>query len=289
MTTNNHKVWDKACEIMPVREPGGRYDLKACSHSAAPYGTIWRITMKIYSRLILVLALFLVGCVTNVKNKAFNWAGQSCVFTGEYDSGWSFFSTATYPATYNGTFRCTNPDGSNLTCPNTDQPAERVEFDARVTIPRDITEKNFWSLMGCGASTPQATSTPTASPAPTQTSMPTATPAALLNGEVSACNKKDGFINFKLATISPLVNESDIFLTINGTQVSCKFAGNDNSLLSCPLPAGVTFPAQIHVAQGSTTVNDFSYDGAGCVTQNTSPSGGGGAAGAEPTANPGGD
>jgi hypothetical protein len=219
--------------------------------------------MKIYSRLILVLALVLVGCVTQLKDKAINWAGHSCTFTGEYDTP-SLLSTTSYPPLYNGTFRCTNPDGSNLTCPNTNQPAGRSEFKARVTYPREFTEKNFWGLMGCDAS--QATPTPTASPVPSTTStpMPTATPAALLSGEVSACSTKDGFINFKLATISPLVNENDIALTINGTQVRCSFAGNDNSLLSCPLPAWVAFPAQIQVAQGSTTVNNFSYDGAGC-------------------------
>jgi hypothetical protein len=228
--------------------------------------------MKIYSRLILVLALVLVGCVTNVKNKAVNWAGHSCVFTGQYDSGWSFFSTATYPATYNGTFRCTNPDGSNLTCPNTNQPATKAEFSVNLPV-RQLTEENFWHSLGCGA--PQTASTPTASPVPSATStpMPTATPAALLSGEVSACSTKDGFINFKLATISPLVNENDIALTINGTQVRCSFAGSDNSLLSCPLPAGVAFPAQIQVAQGNTTVNNFSYDGAGC--SNAGPSGSG--------------
>jgi hypothetical protein len=232
--------------------------------------------MKKYSRLILVLALFLVGCVTQYKNKAFNWAGHSCVFTGEYDAP-GFFSTASYPPEYNGTFRCTNPDGSNLTCPNTGQPAERVEFTARVTYPRDITEKNFLSSIGCSA-TAAATSTPTASPQPiaTFTPMPTATPAALLSGEVSACSTKDGFINFKLATVSPLVNESDVILTINGTQVSCTFAGSDNSLLSCPLPAGLAFPAQIVVNIGTSPVNDFVYDGGGCVTQTGSGGGGGG-------------
>jgi hypothetical protein len=234
--------------------------------------------MKIYSRLILVLALLLVGCVTQLKDKAISWAGHSCTFTGEYDTP-SLLSTASYPPKYNGTFRCTNPDGTNLTCPNTNQPADRAEFKAHVTYPRDFTEKNFWASMGCGAA--QATSTPTASPIPTATStaLPTATPAALLSGEVSACSTKDGFINFKLATISPLVNENDLVLTINGTPVKCTFAGNDNSLLSCPLPAGVAFPAQILVAQGSTTVNNFSYDGAGCSNAAPSGSGDGGSEG----------
>lgn len=240
--------------------------------------------MKKYSRLILILALLLVGCKSQKENDPFSWGKYSCTFTGEYDSGSGFLSWTTYPPTYNGTFRCTNADGSNLTCPDGSPPAKRNEFSAKLEFPRDFSDENFWKLMGCGAA-PAVTSTPTPSPVPTATStpMPTATLPPLLSGEVSACNKKDGFINFKLATISPLVNESDILLTINGTQVSCTFAGSDNSLLSCPLPAGSTFPAQIHVSQGNVTVNDFTYDGGGCVVP-AGPSGD-----AAPTKHPGSD
>lgn len=222
--------------------------------------------MKKYSYLILVLSLLLAGCITKLNNKAFDWAGHSCVFTGDYDAP-GFLSTQSYPPVYTGTFRCTNSDGSNLTCPNTNQPAERVEFQARVTFPRDLTEKNFLTYIGCNASS-ASTATPTSTPQPTATStpVPTATPSALLTGDVTACSLNDGFINFKLVTISPLVNESDVNLTINGTQVSCSFAGSDNSLLSCPLPAGVAFPAQIQVAIGNTTTDNFNYDGSGCTS-----------------------
>jgi hypothetical protein len=236
--------------------------------------------MKIYSRLILLLALLLVGCKTQLTNDPFNWGSHSCVFTGTLDAP-GILDTVSYPHEYNGTFRCTNPDGSNLTCPN-GQPAGRAEFTAKLQKPRDFTEKNFWDLLDCSPAA-AATSTPTPAPAPTATftPMPTPTPSALLSGEVSACSTKDGFINFKLATVSPLVNESDVILTINGAQVSCTFAGSDNSLLSCPLPAGVVFPAQIQVSIGTAPVNDFTYDGGGCVTQ--TGSGGGGGEGAVPT------
>jgi hypothetical protein len=239
--------------------------------------------LKIYSRLMLLLALLLVGCKTQLTNDPFNWGSHSCIFTGTLDAP-GILDTVSYPDEYNGTFRCTNPDGSNLTCPN-GQPAGRAEFTAKLQKPRDFTEKNFWHLLDCSpAAAVTSTLTPAAAPTATSTPMPTPTPAALLSGEVSACSTKDGFINFKLAAISPLVNESDIVLTINGAQVPCSFAGSDNSLLSCPLPAGVAFPVQIHVTQGNTAVNDFSYDGGGCVAA-SGPSGGG----PVPTPNPGGD
>jgi hypothetical protein len=152
-----------------------------------------------------------------------------------------------------------------------------------------LTDEQFWARLGCvntgaSASTPTATVVPTATA--TSTAIPAPAAAPLLSGNVTACDRKAGFINFELAAISPLVSESDVVLTINGTQVPCLFAGSDNSLLSCPLPASVTFPAQIHVTVAGASTDDFSYDGSGCATP-SQPGGGGGSS--EPTANPGGD
>src|SRR5690349_2648707 len=104
--------------------------------------------MKIYSRLILILALFLVACKTSHTDKAFEWLGHSCTFTGTIESP-GLLDTVSYPTEYDGTFRCTDPDGVNLTCPNTNQPAGSAEFRAKVKIPKDITEENFWSHMDC--------------------------------------------------------------------------------------------------------------------------------------------
>lgn len=241
--------------------------------------------MKPYSRLILVLALLLVGCKSQLTNDPFSWEKHSCVFTGEYDSGSSFLSIwVTNPPEYNGTFRCTNPDGSKVTCPN-GQPAAKAEFSAKLQLPRDFTATNFWSLIGCNASS-APTPTPTRTALPTATTTATPPPAAasapLLTGQVSACSLKDGFINFGLIDKDSSYSGGDVYLTINGVQVTCTRAGNNNSLLSCPLPVGVTFPAQIHAAIGDASTDDFTYDGAGCVTQTGPTTGDGSTGGAVP-------
>ena len=245
--------------------------------------------MKKYSPLILVFALLLTGCVTKLKDKSFSWVDHSCTFTGDYDAP-GFLDMASYPPEYNGTFRCTNPDGSNFTCPGTNQPAGRVEFTARVTYPRDITEANFWSNMGCGSAS-KATPTPTPTAVPTATATEIApAPAAsapLLTGEVTACSVRDGFINFKLVKDAPAISGNDVLVMMNGTQVTCTVVGTKKDLLSCALPVGVTFPAKITVALGDAMTNQFTYDGAGC--SNVPPKNGGGSdGGTSPSAPSGG-
>lgn len=225
--------------------------------------------MKKRPYLVLVLtAILTVVCQCSMTDREVKIAGHPCRFTGSFN---------TDNSDYDGNFTCTNPDGSNLTCPNTGKPAPY-----RTIITRDggfqvVHDDHFWDALGCnGKSTP----TPTATPLPTSTTTatPFAAPAAasapLLTGEVSACSLKDGFINFTLVDDDASFKGSDVYLTINGAQVNCTLAGNNNSLLSCPLPVGVTFPAQIHAAIGDTSTDDFTYDGAGCITQ-TGPADGG--------------
>jgi hypothetical protein len=138
----------------------------------------------------------------------------------------------------------------------------------------------------CGTAATLPTTTRTATAVPTATIE--ALSAPLLTGDVTACSLKDGFINFKLVDDDPGFNGSEVLLSINGTQVSCTVAGTNKDVLSCALPPGVTFPAQIHAAVGDASTDDFSYDGGGCATP-SDPSGGGGGGGTAPTANPGGD
>jgi hypothetical protein len=241
-----------------------------------------------YSRLIfLFTALITVMCQCQMTNRDQKIAGHDCKFTGSYDTDTSL---------HDGTFDCKNPDGSMLTCPYTGQPVTNSKISLHNESSGRMSDEQFWARLGCSpASASSSTPIPTATAQPTATStlVPTATlVTALLSGDVSACDLTSGFINFRLATISPLVNESDIALTINGSQVSCSFAGSDNSLLSCPLPTGVTFPAQIDVKVANASTDNFSYDGASCVrSAPTKEDSGGGnnATDVAPTACTGGD
>jgi len=113
---------------------------------------------------------------------------------------------------------------------------------------------------GGGERTATPTGTPTG-PAPLDESHS----SPLLTGQVTACNVKDGFINFKLVDADPGFNGSDVYLEINGTQVNCVVAGDERDILSCALPPGLTFPAQVHAAIGDASTDDFEYNGDDCV------------------------
>ena len=65
----------------------------------------------------------------------------------------------------------------------------------------------------------------------------------------------------------------------DGLQSLKGIAGSDRDLLSCPLPPGVIFPAQIQVAVGDASTDDFEYNGEGCTTPGGSSGGGEGSPG----------
>lgn len=223
--------------------------------------------MKKRPYLVLVLtAILTVVCQCSMTNREVKLAGHACTFTGTFN---------TDNSDYDGTFTCADPDGSNLICPGTGKPAPYKTIVTRNDGFQVIHEDHFWDALGCNST---ATPTPTPLPTATATATPFAAPAAasapLLTGEVTACSLKDGFINFKLVEDDASFKGSDVYLTINDAPVQCTLAGNNNSLLSCPLPVGVTFPAQIHAAIGDSSTDDFTYDGGGCVAQ-TGPSQGG--------------
>lgn len=119
----------------------------------------------------------------------------------------------------------------------------------------------------------EPTETPTETPMPTDT--PTLPPPApLLTGQVTACSRKDGFINFQIAEGAPEVHEGDVLLTINEVQVTCIVAGTNRDVLSCALPPGVIFPAAVHVVLGGIPVHAFEYNGDDCavIPENKPPS-----------------
>jgi hypothetical protein len=114
-----------------------------------------------------------------------------------------------------------------------------------------------------------ATVPPTATSIPTQTATTAAQPtlqaiAPLLTGDVTACSLNAGFINFTLAAGAPDLTGDQVTVAINGTQVRCTLPLSNQTVLSCALPDGVTFPAQVSVAQGGQTADQFSYSGAAC-------------------------
>lgn len=139
----------------------------------------------------------------------------------------------------------------------------------------------------CGIG-PQPTSTassPSASPAPVESPTlvltptleisvtaeitPTA-PAPLLTGKVTMCDTGIHLISFRIIEPPPDLTGQTLTVQIADQESSCYINPTNPSLMTCTLPAGVTFPAPVVASVDGVVVNDFVYDGLGCA-QITTP------------------
>ena len=139
----------------------------------------------------------------------------------------------------------------------------------------------------CGIN-PQPTptaSSPTASPTPaeppTLVMTPTveisvtpeitlSAPAPLLTGRVTMCDTGINLISFRIIEPPPDLTGKTLTVQIADQDNSCSINPTNPSLMTCTLPPGVTFPAQVVASVDGVVVNDFVYDGLGC-TQITTP------------------
>ena len=107
-------------------------------------------------------------------------------------------------------------------------------------------------------------------PAPTPTETPSgpapapAVAAPLLTGQVTTCDLYSRYINFRLAEGAPVVSGDEVVLTMGGTPLKCTVPPSNKTILSCLLPAGIDFPAQVSIAIGGSVADQFSYNGEEC-------------------------
>ena len=126
---------------------------------------------------------------------------------------------------------------------------------------------------------PQATTSPTvaaATPSLTQTIeislTPEASPTAeapLLTGAVTLCDETLGLISFRMVETAPDLTDKVVTAQIGEQETTCAVNPVNTSLLTCDLPSPVTFPARIVVSLDGVVVNDFDFDGVGCVLIDT--------------------
>jgi hypothetical protein len=123
---------------------------------------------------------------------------------------------------------------------------------------------------------PSATivASPTLASSPTiEVSLPTeVTPTAsapLLTGKVTMCDMGTNLISFRLVEPVPNVAGKTLTVQIADQESSCSMNPTNPSLMTCTIPAGVTFPARVVVSVDTVVVNDFMYDGLGCAQLTT--------------------
>jgi hypothetical protein len=192
---------------------------------------------------LIVTALLVMCCNTSLREAA--WFGPGCKSYNTYLEG---------DMISDDKFRCpiTCPDGST------------VMGESRVND--DYTSLKARALTQCSVPASElATPTLTATAAPETASRPTAsaTPQPLLSGEVSACHLVDRYINFALA--AGTADTAGLQVTLNAQPVQCEVPASNQSVLSCILPQGQTFPVQVIVSIDGRPTDTFTYDGSGCI------------------------
>jgi hypothetical protein len=97
----------------------------------------------------------------------------------------------------------------------------------------------------------------------------TATPvliidSPLLTEEVTACDVKAGFANFRIVKSPPELTDKTLVIAINNTEVNCVIPPNNQTVYSCILPNKMNFPANIIVKLNETEVNNFAVSSSMC-------------------------
>ena len=154
--------------------------------------------------------------------------------------------------------------------------ASKGELDAQfcgmasaptATIPSEITSTPLATLI----SIPSPTLTPAAEASPTLETITETTIASspLLTSNVTMCDQTVDLISFRMAEAAPDLTDKDLTVQISDQETTCEVNPVNTSLLTCDLPVTITFPARVLVTLDGAVVNDFNYDGIGCILVDT--------------------
>ena len=136
-----------------------------------------------------------------------------------------------------------------------------VQFCSTMLQPTPIlspTSAVFPTVFPIASPTEQASSGPTVE-AGTGVQQP------LLTGEVPMCNLGVDLINFRMVEPVPDLTGKDLSVEIADQRRFCTINQVNTSLLTCTLPAELSFPFRVVVRLDGAMVNDFIYNGSACA------------------------
>jgi hypothetical protein len=149
------------------------------------------------------------------------------------------------------------------------------------SAPKDQIDRQFCQGSALSTATQPlptdlATDAPTETPAtadlPTEQALPSPTAGIvvpnlppLLRGDVTMCDVGISLINFRMIEPVPDLTGKQLEVKIADQPTTCSINPVNTSLLTCTIPAGVSFPARVFVSLDGATANDFIYDGLGCA------------------------
>ena len=170
------------------------------------------------------------------------------------------------------------PDGT-VTQPHI---SENFSGDSSLfTASKEELDSQFCSVSAQATATESLASTPAAASAtepPLETATIDASPTApisptaaapLLTGEVTMCDQTTDLISFRILDTAPDLTGELVTARIAEQESTCAVNPVNTSLLTCTLPSPLTLPAQVVVSLDGAVVNDFQYDGVGCILVDT--------------------
>jgi hypothetical protein len=83
------------------------------------------------------------------------------------------------------------------------------------------------------------------------------------------CDGATDLISFRIAQPPPDLTGKTLAVQIAGLESTCAVNPVNPSLLTCTIPALITFPAEVVVSLDGAVVNEFSFDGLGCIRVDT--------------------
>ncbi|HZJ23637.1 MAG TPA: hypothetical protein VFD54_10030 [Anaerolineales bacterium] len=148
--------------------------------------------------------------------------------------------------------------------------ASKEELDSQfcsVSAQATATE-SLASTSAAASATEPPLETATIDASPTAPISPTAAPP-LLTGEVTMCDQTTDLISFRILDTAPDLTDELVTVQIAEQESTCAINPVNTSLLTCTLPSPLTLPAQVVVSLDGAVVNDFQYDGVGCILVDT--------------------
>ena len=83
------------------------------------------------------------------------------------------------------------------------------------------------------------------------------------------CDQTTDLISFRILDTAPDLTGELVTARIAEQESTCAVNPVNTSLLTCTLPSPLTLPAQVVVSLDGAVVNDFQYDGVGCILVDT--------------------
>lgn len=93
--------------------------------------------------------------------------------------------------------------------------------------------------------------------------------SSVVTGQVLMCDLGANLINLRMVQPPPDLTNKTLTAQISDMESTCYVNQTNLSLLTCTIPAGVTFPARIVVSVDGAVVGDLTYTGIGCEILST--------------------